>query len=107
VQGAIPTVAAWSDEELESKVRGWADRLRDITREKVKLQDTITVLENYRGILEQVAPALKPDVKLGKGSRAVVLQGNVDPVVENLTRRFSEELGDTAVFHCNRTSKRS
>lgn len=107
VERAVPTVAQWPDDELDAKIRAWAERLREVTREKIKLQDTVTVLTNYQSILEQVAPALDKDVKLGKGSRAVVLQGNVDPVIENLQQRFREELGGAAAFHYNRTSKRS
>ena len=107
VRGAASTASGWSDDDLATRIRDWADRLRELTREKIKLQDTITVLSNYQTILEQVAPALGKDVKLGKGSRAVVLHGNVDPVIENLQRRFKEDLSSAAAFHYNRMSKRS
>lgn len=107
VRRATSNVASWSDEELGTKISDWAIRLRDITRERVKVQDSVTVLTNYQAILEQVAPALSKDVKLGRGSRALVLNGNVDPVIENLDRRFREEFGSAVSFHYNRTSKRS
>lgn len=108
VARAAATVGKMDEVDWDSRIDGWATPLREITRRRANLQDTIDVLTNYRHVLEQVAPVLGgTGVKLGKGTRALVLTGNVDPVVERLEERFRDEIGPECTFHKNRQSRKS
>ena len=80
--------------------------IRETTRKRAGLQDNLDVLRNYQSIIEQVAPSLGSDVKLGKGTRALVLNGDVEKVATRLDERFQEEIGPECTFHKNKTSKK-
>lgn len=106
VQSATKAFAALPEAEIHTKTMSWAEQLRAVTRERAQAQDQIEVLKNYRGILEQVSPALGgSNVKLGKGTRALVLNGNVKKVVARLDERLRDEVPG-ASFHRNQVSRR-
>ncbi len=106
VKSAVKGVAEWTPEATATKVRGWAESLRTVTRGRIERQDAIEVLNNYKGILESVAPALGgTGVKLGRGTRAIVLQGNVKKVVARLEQRLGDEIGPECQFHKNQTAR--
>lgn len=97
----------WSNDKIADAVREWAGELREVTSRRASLQDTVEVLTNYQTILEQVAPAIGGmDVKLGKGTRALVLTGNVRKVVSRLEERLQSEIGPECTFHKNQTSRK-
>ena len=105
---ATASLVKMDEADWGETIDGWATPLRDITRRRANLQDLIDVLTNYRQVLEQVAPVLGgTNVKLGKGTRALVLTGNVDPTVERLEERFRLEIGPECTFHKNRQSRKS
>ena len=105
---ATASLVKMDEADWGKTIDGWATPLRDITRRRANLQDQIDVLTNYRQVLEQVAPVLGgTNVKLGKGTRALVLTGNVDPTVERLEERFREEIGPECTLHKNRQSRKS
>lgn len=107
VRRAAAEAAAWPESSWDERVAVWASRLKEETRKKVAIQDTLDVLANYKHILEDVAPALGGgDVKLGKGSRALVLSGNINKAVERLEQRLREEIGENCTFHQNRVSRK-
>lgn len=106
VNSAAKTVETWTPETMADKVRSWAESLRRVTRERAERQDAIEVLTNYKGILESVAPALGgTGVKLGRGTRAVVLQGNVKKAAARIDQRLNDEIGPDAQFHKNQTAR--
>ena len=107
VRAAMAMVAGWDDAALSGKLRDWSSKLREVTRRRVSLQDSLDVLSNYRTILEQVAPVLGgSEVKLGKGTRALVLTGDVKRVVARLEERFGEEIGPELKFHKNQVKSK-
>ncbi len=107
LRAVMDEVEGWDDAALSGKLGDWCSELRDLTRKRVSLQDNLDVLGNYKAILEQVAPALGgSDVKLGKGTRALVLTGDVRKIVARLEERFSEEIGPELTFHKNQVKSR-
>jgi V/A-type H+-transporting ATPase subunit I len=107
VQSATQSIAGMPEAEIHTKVMSWSDQLRAVTRERTQSQDAIEVLKNYKGILEQVSPALGgANVKLGKGTRALVLNGNTKKIVARLDERLRDEIGAGANFHRNQVSRR-
>ncbi len=95
------------DGDIGKRVREWAAALRKVTRERATRRDAVEVLNNYKGILEQVSPALGgSNVKLGRGTRAVVLQGNVKKVSDRLDERLKAEIGAGCTFHRNFISRK-
>ncbi len=107
LRAAFDSITAMSDDEVTEKVSAWGETLRSLTRERAELQDNIDVLSNYQAILENVAPALGGEnVTLGKGTRALVLTGNVKEAVERLESRFQEEIGSECKFHKNFVSRK-
>ena len=106
VRAAVTRVAAMSEEEWSQSLREKASVIRDLTRQRVALVDNIDVLHNYRLILKQVLPALGgPDTVLGKGTRAIVLSGDVDRAVTQLQEQFDEALGADCKFLYNKTGE--
>jgi V/A-type H+-transporting ATPase subunit I len=106
VQAAVERISSLEQSELFSKVQGWAEQLRDTTRQRATAQDQLEVLNNYRVVIEQVAPSLGSDVKLGKGTRALVLGGDVARTASRIEERFSSEFAGEYSFHKNQTSKK-
>lgn len=106
VQTAVERISSLEQSELFSKVQGWAEQLRDTTRQRATAQDQLEVLNNYRVVIEQVAPSLGSDVKLGKGTRALVLGGDVARTASRIEERFSSEFAGEYSFHKNQTSKK-
>jgi V/A-type H+-transporting ATPase subunit I len=106
VNSAAKAVQGWSPETMAEKCRGWAESLRTVTRQRIERQDAIEILNNYRGILQSVAPALGgTGVKLGRGTRAVVLQGNVKRAAARIDQRLGDEIGPDCQFHKNQTGR--
>ncbi len=106
VQASTKAFTAAPEADIHTKTMSWAEQLRAVTRERAQAQDQIDVLKNYRGILEQVSPALGgSNVKLGKGTRALVLTGNVKKIVARLDERLRDEVPG-ANFHRNQVSRR-
>ncbi|MCH7872883.1 MAG: hypothetical protein IID33_14400 [Planctomycetes bacterium] len=106
LSAAVARVVAASEEEWTKSLREKATALREMTRERVALVDNIDVLGNYRLILKQVLPALGgPDTVLGKGTRAIVLSGDVDRAVTQLQEDFDAELGAACKFLYNKTGE--
>lgn len=105
--GAVQEFQEIAEAEWPSRLPSLADGLRELTREKAAIQDRLAVLENYRKILENIAPAVGGDTKLGKGSRALVLTGDVKKAVDRLQDRFSEDIGPECRFHTQQTSRRN
>ncbi|PCJ54741.1 MAG: hypothetical protein COA73_13985 [Candidatus Hydrogenedentota bacterium] len=95
-----------NDADLADKIGEWASQIREKTRTRVGIQENLDILQNYQAIIEQVAPSLGNDVKLGKGTRALVLTGDVARVAARLDERFAEEIGSGCTFHKNQTSKK-
>ncbi len=107
LRSAIDSIRTMNNEELSEKIAARAETLRGLTRERTQLQDNIDVLTNYQSILENVAPALGGEsVTLGKGTRALVLTGNVKEAVARLEQRFQEEIGPECKFHTNFVSRK-
>jgi V/A-type H+-transporting ATPase subunit I len=105
VQSASERIAQLSEAELLEKVKEWAGLVRETTRKRVEAQDQLDVLQNYQTILEQISPALGPDTKLGKGTRALVLTGDVAKVAARIEERLEEEIG-SCTFHKNQTTRK-
>lgn len=81
-------LAAW-----KAQAEQWHTAFRGLTRAKVEGQDRLEVLQNYRSVLEAVAPIMQGrDVKLGKGARALVLQGDVKRAIERLDAKLKRYL---------------
>ncbi len=107
VKSAATAATKMADGDIAPRVREWAAALRNVTRERATRRDAIEVLNNYKGILQQVSPALGgSNVKLGKGTRAVVLQGNVKKVSDRLDERLKAEIGAGCSFHRNFISRK-
>lgn len=95
-------LAAW-----KSQADTWHTTFRGLTRAKVEGQDRLEVLRNYRSVLEAVAPIMQGrDVKLGKGARALVLQGDVKRAIERLDAKLKRYLGDDVQMIREMTSRR-
>lgn len=105
VQAAAERIGALSEADLTEKIQEWAGLVRDTTRKRAEAQDQLDVLQNYQSILEQISPALGSDTKLGKGTRALVLTGDVAKVAARIEERLEEEIG-SCKFHKNPTSKK-
>ena len=104
---ALGTAKKLPQTEWAPRIRSLASRLREDTRQRATLEDSIAVLENYKRILEDVTPALGgSDVKLGRGTRAVVLTGDVRRAVAKLDQRLREEIGPELKFHRQVEKKR-
>lgn len=107
VQASQKNIDGWSDIQIADKIVASAGEIKEVTRRRAALQDSIDVLDNYKNILEQVAPALGgSDVKIGRGTRALVLTGDVKKAVARIEERLEEEIGTGCSFHKNQTSKR-
>jgi V/A-type H+/Na+-transporting ATPase subunit I len=106
VSTAARELLALSQDELVSGIGDWASRLRETTRMRIGAQDQLEVLKNYRTVIEQVAPSLGSDVKLGSGTRALVLDGDVARVVTRIEERLENELGNDYTFYKNQSSKK-
>ncbi|MFP6582598.1 MAG: hypothetical protein VCD00_08585 [Candidatus Hydrogenedentota bacterium] len=106
VQAATDKLAGLEQSELFEHVQQWADSLRETTRKRLATQDTLDVLRNYQTVLEQVAPSLGADVKLGKGTRALVLSGEVTRAAARIEERFDNEFGSDYTFYKNQTSSK-
>jgi V/A-type H+-transporting ATPase subunit I len=107
VTSAAKAAAGRADAEIGAAVRGWAETLRKVSRERGTRQDAVEVLNNYKRILEQVSPALGGSgVRLGRGTRALVLQGNVKKIADRLDERLKSEIGPECAFHRNQTSRK-
>ncbi len=100
IKAAFKAVRGWDEATRNANASTWTERLREFARTRSALQDQLAVLQNYKQILEDVKPALGGgDVKLGKGTRAVVLTGNVKKALRRLDERFQEEVGPGLKFH--------
>lgn len=107
IKTAAKNVQTWDEATWFERAVAWVERLRESARKKGAIQDQLDVLENYKRILEDVKPALGGnDVKLGKGTRAVVLTGNVKKALKRLDERFHEEVGSDLKFHRQVDGKR-
>jgi V/A-type H+-transporting ATPase subunit I len=105
IQAASERVGALSETDLLEKIKEWAESVRETTRKRVETQDQLDVLQNYQTILEQISPALGSDTKLGKGTRALVLTGDVAKVAARIEERLEEEIG-SCTFHKNQTTRK-
>lgn len=106
VQAAGEKLNALAQPDLFAQVKSWADQLRETTRQRISAQDQLTVLSNYRTVIEQVAPSLGQNVKLGSGTRALVLSGEVSRSVARIEERLTAEFGSDFAFHKNQASKK-
>ena len=80
--------------------------MRETTRKRIGAQDQLEILKNYRAVIELVSPVLGSDVKLGKGTRALVLDGDVSRSVARIEERLGHEFGSDFTFHKNKSSKK-
>ena len=95
-------MAAWT-----ADAEGWHSAFRTLTRDKVTGQDRLEVLQNYRSVLEAVAPVMQGrDVQLGKGARALVLQGDVKRALERLDAKLARYLDKDYQLIREMTSRR-
>ncbi|MFP6582331.1 MAG: hypothetical protein VCD00_07215 [Candidatus Hydrogenedentota bacterium] len=106
VQASTGKLSGVEQDALFSSIRTWAESLRETTRKRLATQDTLDVLRNYQTVLEQVAPSLGADVKLGKGTRALVLSGDVTRAATRIDERLETEFGTTYTFYQNKTSSK-
>lgn len=106
IQAEASKIESATAEELAAQIASGAAQLRDVVRRRAETQDQIDVLTNYRTILEEVAPALGSNVKIGQGAKAIVLTGNVSRAATNLERRLKDEIADQFTFHRTQTSRR-
>lgn len=107
VLSTAKAVSKWSGSDCTAKADEWAGKLREMTRQKADIQDQLDVLHNYHQILVDVEPALGGSkVTLGKGTRALVLQGNVDKAAARLQERFRDEIGAGMGFHYSKPSRK-
>jgi len=104
---AVGEFEAMPEAEWPEQLPGLIEGLRALTREKASIQDMLAVLGNYKKILEDIAPTVGGDTKLGKGSRALVLTGDVKGAVARLEERFREDIGPECRFHSHQTSRRN
>ncbi len=102
IKTAISRLAGMSEDRWVERLRHSTGQLRDLTRKKSHIQDTLDVLHNYHHILETIIPSLGGgDAVLGKGTRAIVLTGDVDRVVKALQERLDAEFGKKCKFLYN------
>ena len=93
-----------------SQVQGWSRELRSVIRQRTNVQDNLEVLRHYRNTLEEIHPLLRQrrgKVVLGNNARAIMLQGDVDKAVAQLTERLRHEIGDDVEVmhrHLNRNA---
>ena len=107
LRAAFDSISAMGGEELTEKVTSWGQAWIGRTRERARVQDNIGVLTKYQGIIENIAPALGGEsVTLGKGTRALVLTGNVKDAAARLEERFQEEIGPECKFYTNLVSRK-
>ena len=106
VHAASQTLSALVQADLFSGVSDWATQLRETTRKRIGAQDQLEILKNYRAVIELVSPVLGSDVKLGKGTRALVLDGDVSRSVARIEERLGHEFGSDFTFHKNKSSKK-
>ncbi len=93
VRAANRTLCDQSPEAWRAVAEGWHHEFRALTRQKVAGQDRLEVLRNYQHVLEAVAPVMQGrDVQLGKGARALVLQGDVKRALERLDSKLARHL---------------
>lgn len=108
--GAVSESAAQleslEEADLFEQVKGWTEELRETTRKRLNEQDQLEVLNNYRTVIQQVAPSLGADVKLGKGTRALVLTGDVDRAAARIDERFEKEFENNYAFYKHMASKK-
>lgn len=106
VQAAAKKLDGLDLAELCEHITEWCNGLRETTRKRLEAQDHLVVLRNYQTVLEQVAPSLGSNVKLGAGSRALVLTGDVTRVVARIDERLEKELGEGYEFHKKQSDKK-
>lgn len=91
----------------KAEAEQWHATFRGLTRKKVAGQDRLEVLQNYRNVLEAVAPVMQGrDVQLGKGARALVLQGDVKRAIERLDAKLKRYLDKDYQMIREMTSRR-
>lgn len=106
VQASVQSLSALEQVDLFSDVSGWVEHLRGTTRKRIDVQDQLEVLKNYRAVIEQVAPVLGNDVTLGRGTRALVLDGDVGRAVVRIEDRFESEFGSDYTFYKKQITKK-
>jgi len=99
VARAVGHVESMPESEYYNKVRQWHRELRGLTRRKINAQDNLEILNNYRLLLQTLAPMLGPrKVTFGRDARAVVLQGDIQRTVTQLTDRMKAVVGPEVEF---------
>jgi V/A-type H+/Na+-transporting ATPase subunit I len=97
-----------SREDHMERARTWSRELRETTRHKANLLDSIDVLLNYRQVLLNVAPLMaERNAVLGKSARAIVLRGDDVRVLEGLEERLQEAVGPECSLYTRRAKRRT
>lgn len=110
-KSSASTAQAISEGRFENwpqTARQWCRELRSLTRREVNIRDNIEILQNYRRILKTLEPVLEDkSAVMGKGARAMVLEGEATKAVERLKARFAEEAGPECRFVYEKTGRKS
>jgi V/A-type H+-transporting ATPase subunit I len=80
-------------------IRKWSRELRSMTRRRLTIRDNLEIIGHNRTILEALVPMGKgEDVRLGRGARAVVLEGEARHRAQELRERLRKDIGSSAEF---------
>lgn len=94
------------DAKWVRKARRWNREIRSLARRERNIQDNIEVLGNYHKTLSRLALLLgEDDVTLGRGARAVIIQGDIAWAGRHLENRLNKSIGPECRFVRERTAR--
>ena len=80
-------------------VRAWHEEFHGLNRQKLDLEDNVTLIKNYAKTLEALSPLLtERGVTLGETARAIVLSGYTEEALQTLANRFKEGVDPLCEF---------
>jgi V/A-type H+/Na+-transporting ATPase subunit I len=99
VQSAVKRVRDIPEDRWHEKARQWHREMRGLTRRRINANDNLEILNNYKQLLETVAPLLGPrKVRFGAEARAIVLKGEIARVTQQLQDRLKAVVGPEVEF---------
>ena len=100
-EAASVELAGTAHEVWRRKARRWSRDIRSLVRRKSNVRENIELVESYHEMLGMVAPLLSDrGIRFGRGSRALVLKGEVSQAGSQLEKRLRRAIGaDCQFFH--------
>ncbi len=106
VTGAAAALRGIPHDNWEKVVREWNRTLRPLARSRVNLEDNVTILRQYAGMLSALAPQLdKSRFRLGSGARFILIPSGHRSKGRELNDQLQEKFGPGVRFVHERLSR--